>query len=103
MAKHSRGEWAKLVGDWRESGEAADALAARRGIKPKTLQWWAWNLGSAQPEPVRPFEVIEIVHAAAAPAERFEVHLPNGRCVGVPPSFDTDALARLLSVVEAAR
>ena len=102
-AKHSRAGWVKLVRDWRASGEAADTFAAKRGIKPKTLQWWAWNLGSAQLEPMRPLEVIEIVHAVAPPAERFEVHLANGRCVGVPPTFDAEALGRLLGVVEAAR
>lgn len=102
MAKRSRAGWVKLVRDWRESGEPADEFAAKRGIKPKTLQWWAWNLGGAQLEATRPLEVIEVVQAATALAERFEVHLPNGRCVGVPPTFDTDALARLLSVVEGA-
>lgn len=100
MATRSRGVWAKLVRQWRESGLSAEAFAAPRGLKSKTLQWWAWNLGSAEQEAARPIEVVEIVHAAAA-SEQFEVYLENGRCVRVPSAFDSNDLARLLSVLEA--
>jgi hypothetical protein len=33
----------------------------------------------------------------------FEVRLGDGRSVGVPPSFDSEALGRVLRVLEAAR
>ncbi len=100
MATRSRGAWAKLVRQWRESGLSADAFASTRGVKSKTLQWWAWNLGDRQAGLSRPIEVVEVVHATAV-AERFEIHLANGRCIGVPPTFDAESLARLLPIVEA--
>jgi hypothetical protein len=34
--------------------------------------------------------------------DRFEVRLAGGKSIGVPPSFDGPALARLLRVLEAA-
>lgn len=103
MAKRTRAGWAKLVREWRESGEPTEVFASRRGVKAKTLQWWAWNLGSAALDASRPLEVIEVVQTNAVVVERFEVHLANGRCVGVPPAFDADALRLLLSVVDGAR
>jgi hypothetical protein len=70
------------------------------------LQWWASKLkreaGVALGQ-VTPLEFVEVARAEAVAAPRFEVHLANGRWVGVSAGFDPDALARLLAVVEGAR
>jgi hypothetical protein len=51
----------------------------------------------------RPLEFVEIAHRAIASSEKFEVQLDNGRRIIVPPSFDADALVRLMSIVGATR
>jgi hypothetical protein len=47
--------------------------------------------------------IVEVKPARAAEVDRFEVRLGDGRSVGVPASFDSGALERLLRVLEAAR
>jgi hypothetical protein len=95
--------WAGLVREWRESGLSATAFAARRRIRPGTLQWWAYELKRAASPTLKPLEFIEVSREAVAPDQRFEVHLGNGRRVTVPAAFDADALGRLLAVVEGSR
>jgi hypothetical protein len=49
-------------------------------------------------------KIIEVRPARLLAADdRFEVRLADGRSVGVPSSFDADALGRLLRVLEATR
>jgi hypothetical protein len=43
--------------------------------------------------------VVDISPARVPAAEAFEVALPNGRVVRVPPSFDDATLERLLAIV----
>ena len=89
--------------EWRRSGLKAEAFAARRRLKAGTLQWWAYKLKREESEAVKPLEFIEITRETVAPDQRFEVHLADGRRVVVPIGFDSEALARLISVVEAKR
>ena len=53
--KRSREEWAALVAKWKGSGASLETFAEPLGIRPRTLQWWAWRLGStsATSEPAR--------------------------------------------------
>ncbi|MBN2823338.1 MAG: hypothetical protein JXR33_09145 [Coriobacteriia bacterium] len=37
-------DWARLVGEWERSGQAAGEFAAARGLRPRTLVWWRWRL-----------------------------------------------------------
>jgi hypothetical protein len=105
MAKRSRAAWTKLVREWRESGLSGRAFAARRGVGVKSLFWWSSKLKrEAASESARPMTFIEV--ASPTPVlldSRLEIHLANGRWIVVPASFDPDALARLLPIVEAAR
>ena len=104
MAGRSRAAWTKLVREWRESGVTARQFAKRRQIRPKTLLWWSSKLRREEAAPiVRPLEFIEVAATRDGSAERFEVHLPNGRWIVVPPGFDMVALAKLLPVVEGRR
>ncbi len=43
--RRSRGEWVVAVGRWRASGQSCKRFAARLGVSPSTLSWWAWELG----------------------------------------------------------
>jgi len=38
------GEWRKLIAAFESSGESAETFCRPRGLRPKTLLWWRWNL-----------------------------------------------------------
>ena len=104
MARESREAWARRVARWVKSGLSADAFAAREGVKPRTLAWWRWRLGSTAPATAlikRDVAFVEVqpIVAEAAP-ERIEVALVNGRVVRVPTAFDDNALCRVLVLAE---
>lgn len=42
--RRSARDWARLVGEWRRSGQAAGEFAAARGLRARTLVWWRWRL-----------------------------------------------------------
>lgn len=107
MARESRQVWARRVARWARSGASRDEFAAREGVRPATLAWWRWFLGSKSPAPtttalakqdVAFVEVEPIVVEASG--ERIEVALGNGRVVRVPTTFSDDALGRVLAVAE---
>ena len=43
--RRNREEWVEVVGRWRASGQSCKGFAARLGVSPSTLSWWAWELG----------------------------------------------------------
>jgi hypothetical protein len=120
-AREGRDVWAKRVSWWRESGLTAKEFAAESGMNAHTLAHWAWKLGAGGDQaarrratPARPahawVEVITGDHrngtSASAPtritaSSCFELVLPGGRTVRVPPDFDAEALGRLLAVIDA--
>jgi len=109
------------VSRWRESGLTAKEFAAETGMNAHTLAHWAWKLGAggaqaprrraASTQPAHAWvEVITGDHrngaSPSAPpritaSSFFELILPGGRTVRVPPDFDSEALGRLLAVVDA--
>lgn len=46
-ARRTRDQWRRLVGEWKGSGLSAEAFAAgaKRRVNPRTLRWWASQLG----------------------------------------------------------
>jgi hypothetical protein len=104
MRGRSRAGWTELVREWRDGGLSSKEFAAAKQVTEKTLVWWASRLKrEAKTAAPRPVEFVEITPPVMTPPERFEVHLGNGRWIVVPSSFDGSVLARLMSVVEAAR
>ena len=109
-----RDEWRKRVERWKASDLTAKEFAAEVGINAGTLQFWQHKLKARgpvarRPRPRRASEAIlasSLVElrgpAVAAPDQRFEVELGNGRRVHVSASFDADALKRLLVILEVA-
>ena len=95
-----------MAAGWEASGKSAREFARRAGTSAATLYRWRRALrrsnGRKGAELVLA-KIVEVRGARAASDDRFEVRLPDGRSVGVPPSFDGDALGRLLRVLEAAR
>lgn len=101
--RRRRDEWRSLVAEWKRSGVTATEFAKHAGVHVKTLQYWKYKLASAaEPRSPELAKIVEVQPARLPADERFEVRLAGGRCVGVPPSFDADALERLLRVLEAA-
>jgi hypothetical protein len=117
-----RDVWAKRVSRWRESGLTAKEFAAETGMNAHTLAHWAWKLGDAggqavarrRAAPARPAQAwVEVITGdhrnGASPSAStritasscFELVLAGGRTVRVPPDFDSEALGRLLAVVDA--
>jgi hypothetical protein len=120
MAREGREVWSKRVARWRDSGLSAKEFAAETGIRSATLSHWAWKLGSvtatetaerkaSRRVPEGRVEWVEVAPPLAAEHESatvgiglFELVLGT-RVVRVPPDFDSEALRRLLAVLEASR
>jgi hypothetical protein len=102
--RRKREEWPKLLARWEASGESAAEFAARVGVNAMTVCRWRRELRGAaeQASSAALAKIVEVRPARLRADDRFEVRLAGGRCVGVPPSFDDAALARLLRVLEAA-
>jgi hypothetical protein len=127
MGRASRDDWAKRVERWKDSGLSAKVFAAEVGVNASTLSYWKWRLAADSKKriarkrtrkntavvtrkspakktaslAVRPLSFVEITKASsAAVAEPFEIELVSGERVRVPSSFDAEALARLLAVLE---
>jgi hypothetical protein len=98
------------VTKWRASGQPATAYAARHGISPKTLSWWAFHLGLSS----RSKRALAVAAPAFVPLEvrsletkthqsfDFEVELSNGRIIRATSQFDMGQLVRLLEALEGA-
>lgn len=102
----NRAEWTQRIQRWQASGLTAREFAQREGFREQSLAWWKWKLGGAvsnsavsAPTTFLPVHVVDISPPPASAAEAFEVALPNGRVVRVPPSFDDATLERLLAIV----
>lgn len=115
MQRASRDTWAKRVERWKDSGLPLREFAGEVGVKPSTLSYWKWRLGREARRPattrkappkksaalaVRPLSFVELTKGGGLGAEPFEVELVSGERVRVPSSFDAEALARLLRVLE---
>jgi hypothetical protein len=111
MAREKRDEWIKRVARWRDSGLSAREFGAEVGLDHKRLLRWSWRLRAEQRKaaatsttPAAPHWIEVSAHpiesaSARAASSLFEVVLPSGVTVRVPPGFSTDALKRLLEAV----
>jgi transposase-like protein len=104
MSKHrGREERRRLVGEWEVSGESAGRFARRAGVSEATLYRWRGLLSRSARRPGRAAlaKIVEVRATQVTSVDQFEVRLACGRRVGVPVSFDAEALSRLLVVLEA--
>jgi transposase len=124
MSRTSRGEWAKRVERWKDSGLSAKEYAAETGVKASTLSYWRWRLGASvesgrdrskrrsASETRRRGAVavggpsgrfVELEASATMPAPpALELVLSRGIRVHVAAGFDEATLTRLVRAVEAA-
>jgi transposase-like protein len=88
----------------RRSGKPVRVFAAEHGLDPQRVYLWRRRLGGAEPTTFQELMVRPAAGRAVADAAcSFEIVLPSGDMVRVPPSFDGAALARLLEVVAQVR
>ena len=83
------------------SGLSLGEFAARHGVEPQRLYRWRRRLGPGG-EPVR-FEEVVVPRPTREPSQAnadLELVLRSGHVVRLGAAFDTDALRRLLSVLE---
>jgi hypothetical protein len=84
------------------SGQPVTVFAAEHGLDAQRVYLWRRRLqgGSARAERNTFRELIVRPSALGSPnGTEFEIVLGSGTMVRVPPSFDGDALARLLDVL----
>jgi hypothetical protein len=105
--RRNRAEWESLIAEWDASRESAARFGAQRGIKPRTLAWWRWNLhraksASANGEaPIRllPVDVTEST-ATADVANPASIEIALGDialriAVGTEPTYVASLIAAL--------
>jgi len=81
------------------SGQSVRTFAEAHGLDPQRL--YAWRRRVAGGDRITFREVT--VRPQDASSGAFEVVLPSGAVIRVPPTFDEAALARLLDVLERPR
>ena len=89
-----------------ERGASLASVAKRLGIKTSTLSWWKSELRRrdrqrAKPKPKANRLLPARIPLTPPPAKpRFEVALPSGPILRVPPGFDGEDFARLIDVLQ---
>jgi len=100
-SRWSAAEAQALLADCRRRGLALAEYCRRRKIGYERLRRWRGKLEVSRPEPL----VLAPVRVVAAPspvsAGRMELRLADGRRVRLGADFDSEALSRLLRVLEA--
>ena len=91
-----------VLGALERSGKPVRVFAEEHGLDPQRLHAWRRRVAGGDGTTFREL----IVRRSAPPVisvadDRFELVLPSGLSVRVPPSFDAVALERLLSVLQA--
>lgn len=103
-----RDEWRRVLARWRRSRMNLREFAAAEGVKWRTLQHWKYVLGkeaagdgSTASGSGSELSFLELRPARMAGDGCFEVEVGSGCRVRVPPSFEAEALQRLLGILEA--
>ncbi len=94
--------WRGLIADQKMGGLSISAFCRDRGVSEASFFNWRRRLDErTEAKPANKFVAID-VSAAGNSAHGFEVALPNGRRVFVPPQFCADSLCELIGVLEKA-
>jgi len=112
MGRADRETWAKRVERWKDSGLSAAEFATEIGVSAKALSWWKWQLSKGEKRKVArrpkapkvalsPMTFVEM--SAPARFDVIELVLPSGVRIRVPAPVDSDALGRVLDVLEKRR
>lgn len=91
-----------ILAEQRRSGLSLPRFAALRGLGVATLRRWRRELGATPGKRGGASMVaVNVLDDDAAPngVDGFEVRLPSGAVVFVPPTFEENALRRLLGAL----
>ncbi len=93
--------WRQVIRDQAASGLSISAFCREREVSPASFFSWRRKLAAGgRKEVAGKFIPIELAPPASlARQPSFEVALPNGLRIHVPPQFDADALRALLAVL----
>lgn len=114
-SRASRAEWQKRIERWVDSGLSAEQFASELGLNLGTLRYWKYQLGKSaarqdsaplKPKPksvgfVEVKSAVASTTSSAGASSAFELKMGE-RVLRIPPAFDSEALSRLLAVLERA-
>jgi transposase-like protein len=96
---------ARLVAQWRTSGESQAGFARRHGVPPWTLWYWSRKLTDSEPggPARRAFVPVQVVpEAAPRMAAAIEVVLVSGERLTIPEGVSSDRVRTVLAALRAA-
>lgn len=103
--------WRARIEEWESSGLTQAEFCRREKLSLPSLSWWKWKLTrqvrlNVQPK-FLPVRLVDVAEQSPTPSRgqssAFEVALKQGYIVRIPEHFDSEALLRLLKVLEASR
>jgi hypothetical protein len=105
VRRHSRDFWKRLIAESERS--SVEGTARRHRVRPRTLQWWKWQLAktSSKSKPKREVEtkLLPVVLSAGGPAvpevSPVAIELVPGLTVRVPVGTDVQYVAALVAAV----
>lgn len=59
--RRSGAEWESLIAELEESGLSVARFSARRGLEPRTVQWWRWKLRRCESKAARSSDSVRLV------------------------------------------
>lgn len=88
-----------VIQDLARSGQSVRQFAERHGLDPQRVYLWRRRVAGGDRTTFREV-VVRPAASTEAQGSAFELVLASGTRICVPPSFNAEALARLLEVLE---
>jgi|SRR5215471_16522616 len=93
-------QWRRRIQQWQQSGLSVQAFCTLHELAPASFYAWRRLIGQRDAQ-TGPFVAVQLVGDEQPSAgQPFEVVLPGGRTLRVPPRFDQVALRQLLLVLQ---
>jgi len=102
MPTPATARWSTLVSELAASGQSVRDFCAPRGLNPKTLSWWRWNLGHQDKAPQASvfMELSVVPERAPAHREPLLVELPEAHVhLHITHSTDLNLLRRVVEAL----
>ena len=105
--RRSAREWARLVEDWKKSGQTVQDFAKRRGLPPRRLSWWKWRLAARSRGGEDGLRLVPVVAEPASvpgsmPATEWEVVTAGGHMLRLRGAMAAADVAVVLATLELA-
>jgi hypothetical protein len=106
--RRSAREWARLVEDWKKSGQTVQDFAKRRGLPPRRLSWWKWRLAARSRGGEDGLRLVPVVVEPLAPlpgsmsAAEWEVVTAGGHVLRLRGAMAAADVAVVLATLELA-